>query len=220
MPESISEIIVRLARQHLDDVAAKRQAAIQASVADSIPDCATDFPIHPDTSPAPANESENVPGAPHQSDSTISAIPESHRPVEAPAAIPQTCVTDNSPTTISVNAAPELIPVEQLPASSPALFDFLAEPGGWPTVDDRPAPAVVPPDPARPFDSPAPAWTESAGSPHDDSATRLEQVTRDMEASLTRLLTTQIEALTRLRERLEEHERRWIEQTGARRAAM
>jgi len=220
MPESIPDIIIRLARQHLDDVAAKRQAAIQVdlpAVAESLPDSPTDSPVVPNADVAPVGDSENILNAPHRPDAAISAVPASDFTREAPAAAPQSFLPDNSPGTV---AAPELMPIEQLPVSSPALFDFPAEPGGWPTLDDRPAPAVVPPDPARQFDSPAPAWTDQAASPHDDSATRLEQVTRDMEASLTRLLTTQIEALTHLRERLEEHERRWIEQTGARRAAM
>jgi hypothetical protein len=219
MPDSIPDIIVRLARQHLDDVAAKRQAGLFA-IPDSIPDGATGLPINPDTNPAPAHESENVTGALHPPDAPNLKVPATEPPAPAPVAVPQLSMADTSPSTVSANATPDLVLVEQLPFPSPTRFDFSAEPGARPAVDERLAPAVVPPDPARRFDSPAPAWDEPAASPHDDSATRLEQLTRDMESSLTRLLTTQIEALTRLRERLEEHERRWIEQAGARRAAM
>ncbi len=53
-----------------------------------------------------------------------------------------------------------------------------------------------------------------------ESSRQLEQTARDLETSLTRLFTTQIETLQRLRDRIAEHERRWVEQQGARRATL
>jgi hypothetical protein len=50
-------------------------------------------------------------------------------------------------------------------------------------------------------------------------ARRLEQLSRDLDASLTRLFATQLETLDHLRQRLDEHERLWLEQQALRRAA-
>ena len=54
----------------------------------------------------------------------------------------------------------------------------------------------------------------------DETSRRLEQTARDLETSLTHLFTTQIESLQRLRDRVDEQERRWVEQQSARRAAL
>ena len=53
-----------------------------------------------------------------------------------------------------------------------------------------------------------------------ETSRRLEQTARDLETSLTHLFTTQIESLQRLRDRVDEQERRWVEQQSARRAAL
>ena len=52
----------------------------------------------------------------------------------------------------------------------------------------------------------------------NESGRRLEDAIGDLERAMMRLFNTQIEALARLRERAEDHERRWIEQANARRA--
>lgn len=53
----------------------------------------------------------------------------------------------------------------------------------------------------------------------DDGSRQLEQALHDLESSLTNLFQTQIETLNRLRDQTQQHERRWTEQTAARRAA-
>ena len=92
-----------------------------------------------------------------------------------------------------------------------------------------------PPGPDYPADdfaddsfAPAARSATNAGSSRDQSsldavgeATRqLEQTARDLETSLTHLFTTQIETLQRLRDRVDEQERRWVEQQSARRATL
>ena len=70
--------------------------------------------------------------------------------------------------------------------------------------------------------------SNSAGQPSVDSISdtvhetsrQLEQTARDLENSLTRLFATQIETLQRLRDRVDEQERRWVEQQAARRATL
>jgi hypothetical protein len=52
-----------------------------------------------------------------------------------------------------------------------------------------------------------------------DHAGRLEQLSRELDSSLTRLFSTQLETLDHLRQRLDEHERLWLEQQALRRAA-
>ena len=53
-----------------------------------------------------------------------------------------------------------------------------------------------------------------------EASRQLEQTARDLETSLTHLFTTQIETLKHLRDRVDEQERRWVEQQGARRAML
>jgi hypothetical protein len=75
---------------------------------------------------------------------------------------------------------------------------------------------------------PAARSATNTGSPRDQSSLdavgeasrQLEQTARDLETSLTRLFTTQIETLQRLRDRVDEQERRWVEQQSARRATL
>lgn len=79
-------------------------------------------------------------------------------------------------------------------------------------------------DAFEPFNrSTATAGSSSDPSPVDavsESSRQLEQTAHDLETSLTHLFTAQIETLQRLRDRIDEHERRWVEQQGARRAAL
>jgi hypothetical protein len=220
MPQLISDIVLRLAREHLQKLAAKRQAAAESNlsvVVESLPDGAANLAIDGNADLPPARDAERVTDAPSPPGAPGPAVPANDLPVVAPVASPQSFPPGHALENVPDNPTRDLIPFEQLPFPSPAPFDFPAEPGLWPAVDDRQLNAAVPPDPARRFEQ-SPVRDEVPAAHADDSAARLEQVTRDMEASLTRLLTTQIEALTRLRERLEDHERRWVEQASARRA--
>jgi hypothetical protein len=47
---------------------------------------------------------------------------------------------------------------------------------------------------------------------------QVENLSRDLDSSLTMLFTTQLEALDQLRQRLDDHERLWLEQQALRRA--
>jgi len=61
---------------------------------------------------------------------------------------------------------------------------------------------------------------QSSADAVNESSRQLEQTARDLETSLTRLFATQIETLQQLRDRVAEHERRWVEQQSARRATL
>jgi hypothetical protein len=51
-----------------------------------------------------------------------------------------------------------------------------------------------------------------------DQSRQLEQLSHDLDSSLTRLFATQLETLDNLRQRLDEQERLWLEQQAVRRA--
>jgi hypothetical protein len=78
------------------------------------------------------------------------------------------------------------------------------------------------------FQPAARARTTTSSSQHDQSpvdsvnetSRQLEQTARDLETALTHLFTTQIETLQHLRDRVDEQERRWVEQQAARRATL
>ncbi len=65
-------------------------------------------------------------------------------------------------------------------------------------------------------DSPTQQFAETIA----DQGGRLEQVLSDLEHSLVSLFTAQIDALGRLAEQARDQERRWVEQTANRRAAL
>ena len=99
------------------------------------------------------------------------------------------------------------------PISIHALHDMSTGGAGFPSHD-----SFEPADRSKTSTGSSPDQSPVEGV--SETSRRLEQTARDLETSLTHLFTTQIETLQRLRDRVDEQERRWVEQQSARRAAL